>query len=292
MTAGDRIQAVILADFVAESVAKITGSALHVTTPKDAPLSRILGDLGAELAARGVALLYRGRVEHLRDVRNLVQHRGEVPTEASAQRAADTVEDFASELCRTVWGIDFSTVTRTQWIDDDELRRFMQHGERALQTGDRDQALAAIAHALVRLRALLRELPTWARTRWQHDLADIFRSISDSRAQSRARDLGETIDELIAEVEAVRAGLVGPDYEWLRRLIPEPAEFLDGHSSISFPAPGPSIDELQRAHELLMDWILGSHLVHAPPLPPQLDGREWHTVELPKGWPSGETTEL
>lgn len=284
VTIGERMQAVILADFVAESIAKLAAEALNVPGLREAGLPKVLGDLDAELKRRGLPRLFRGRVPQLHDLRNLVQHHAEAPAEAAATGAAVSVEDFAHELCAAVWGLSFRELSRTQLIEDPELRSLMEHAAAAIQRADRDSAVGALAHAAARFRALLHRLPAWAQRRWSFDLPVVFRDLGLRPSnEGDLRTLGETLDVLAAEHEDARAGLAGPDYVWFWRLVPELERYLDGHSEVTFPEPGPQVDELGRAYELLTDWIIEA----LPPIaPPTSDSQPWHVFSMNPGWPN------
>ena len=134
---GDRMETVILADFVAESVAKLAAQAIGLVVPKDASLPKVLGDLAKALHDRNETLQYDSRMRTLHDVRNLVQHRAEVPTPGVAERARTDVEDFAEELVSSVWRVSFRALSITDQIDDKGLRRAMEEGALALRNADR-----------------------------------------------------------------------------------------------------------------------------------------------------------
>lgn len=205
----------------------------------------MLGDLRSTL---GGDLLYADRIQHLREVRNLVQHRGEIPDRTTSARAADDVQDFATALCERTWGVAFRTLSRTAGIDDERLRLLMEHSERSLRSGGRDDALPALAHAYDRLRALARDQPAWLGRRWANELPRSFGLSFGSAGYSRVRDFGEAMDDLSGQLATVRAGLAGADYEWFRRTIPQ-VRHIGAGTLLSFPEPGPSAAELERAHE-------------------------------------------
>lgn len=282
-TAAQRIEAVILADFVAEGVAKVAGPALGIAVTRDLSLFKLLGELEATLGKTGTALPERGRIEHLRDVRNLAQHRAEPPNAATAQRAAEDVEEFADRLTTAIWGLSFRALSRVSLVESEKLRSYLDHAARSLASGDRDQALAAIAYGAHMLRVLVADGPRWARRNWEHDLsALIIPSTSDARL--RLSELGASIDALILEIELMRAGLSGPDYRWFRRLIPEVTYTMDGAGHLNYVEPGPSLDELNRALELLLDWALSADI---PPRPiPPMSGLPWREITVPSGYPT------
>lgn len=122
-----RIQAVILLDYVVESVLKTLAHALKLRLQKKPDFHTVFRSVDEELKKHGLpGLTLASEIESLRDFRNLTQHSGEIPSAESLARHAPVVTAFFESACTEYFGMKAEALSLSDIVQDDETRAYLK----------------------------------------------------------------------------------------------------------------------------------------------------------------------
>jgi hypothetical protein len=289
-----RMEAIILLDFVAESLIKLAADALSLRWGRDDHVRSMLGALQAELERRNATLEYRSRIEKLREIRNLAQHRLIPPDDDTVAQSAADVTDFAANLTTRVWGVALDDLSQAEAVDDERFRHLLVTTERALGVGDAETAFIALVIAATELQQRIgwRDGRSGGYRGWAEELASVFTRTSD--IADRMHTLGAAFEGVVADVEALGSGFSAREYRWFRATIPLAQQMVNGEYAIYFRKPHPSLPDLRRAFQLMLMWIQ-----QTTPLPERsgygratvADPNDFGSMRVPVDWPGPDGIE-
>lgn len=117
-----------------------------VTTSK-----RDLGfkDLWGEIEKQGTTLPLKDQMFALRDVRNIVQHQGDIPSPESVLKYKAYVEDFFRDVSNSVFGVLYEHLFLSVLIADERLREHLLSAEKAFESAEYMQCVILCDEAVV-----------------------------------------------------------------------------------------------------------------------------------------------
>jgi hypothetical protein len=285
-TAIARIEALILIDFAAETVAKMSAQSLGLRPMHDVQFPVVLAELAAALEARKARLQYKAEAIRLHRIRNSAQHEFVSPDlDVLTQAIADCMS-FSRQLVAEVWGLELNDLSQAEAIEDEVLRRAMTIAESAIDTADGRKAIVALAGAAHELRMRLswrdRDRPY---SGWERELGRAFGGLRSREFEP----LGRAIDSLMFAIDLLGAGFSGRDVRWLVDFLPRAFATLDGTVHVSVALPLPPVADMRRAFQILLAWITDAEPLPTKPVVRFLgSGPEYEQLTLPPGWPRPE----
>ncbi len=134
----------VLAAEATNATVKASAQFLEYWSPIDERIAPL--ELGHKVAMRAVS-----------DARRGLKHSGVMPAAGEIRRFAASTEDFLFDSASAVFDVDLALVSLSDFIVNDAARRELREGERALQSGDAD---AALASARLAFEHLMRRVPS------------------------------------------------------------------------------------------------------------------------------------
>lgn len=262
-----RIQAVILLDYVVESVLKTLAHALELRLEKRPKFHAVLDSVDKALKQRGLpGLAFTSEIESLRDLRNLTQHSGEIPSAESLPKHALVVTAFFESACTEYFGMKAEALSRSDIVQDDETRAYLKECETGMAGGDHQTAVRAARFAF---DTALHNSPT---------VKLLSRSRTAAHSIPAARDavlrwLLETqkwmkgrLDDLEQELLLTTIGLDRLGYRVFMTLTPVVTWSMTGKAMTRLTRVQYKAEEVQFVYEFAVDAILRIEALPAPPL--------------------------
>lgn len=89
------------------------------------------------------------QVNRLHDVRNMVQHQGEIPSVESVVKYKGYTEDFLKEVCRREFRIVYEKLCLSELIENRRLRATLRKAERAFERRDFKRCIVLCGDSLI-----------------------------------------------------------------------------------------------------------------------------------------------
>ena len=91
----------------------------------------------------------REQVRGLHQVRNIVQHQGDIPSVESVVKHKGYTEDFFREVCSQVFNISYEQLHLSELVESEPLREGLLKAEQAFENGDFKQCIALCDDMLI-----------------------------------------------------------------------------------------------------------------------------------------------
>lgn len=92
-------------------------------------------DLWNENQKKGVNLPLKDQMFSLHDLRNIVQHQGDIPSVEIITKYKGYVEDFFREITEKEFGVSYDELYLSELIENEKLREKIQKAEKAFEEG-------------------------------------------------------------------------------------------------------------------------------------------------------------
>lgn len=227
-----RLMAVIGFDLAIETCLKTIIVALDQTKAPADNFQALVQQAEALLQGSGQSLPDRINIQFVHTVRNDAQHKAKYPSDTEVSDCRLYCRDFLDKLCLGVWGLDFSSMSVADSIQDPSIRDELKKAEQELDAGNIAESItcatAALTKALEMIEAaIVGDLPTYShalvavdtfeRPMISADNAKIFRAFERTR---------ET-------VLLVALGMNRPEYWRFRRIAGRVTNYVGGGRSRS-----------------------------------------------------------
>jgi len=262
-----RIQAVILLDYVVESVLKTLAHALKLRLQKKPDFHTVFRSVDEELKKHGLpGLTLASEIESLRDFRNLTQHSGEIPSAESLSKHAPVVTAFFESACTEYFGMKAEALSLSDIVQDDETRAYLKECETAMAGGDHQTAVRAARFAfdtalhnsptvklLSRPRTAARSIPA-ARDA-------VLRWLLETQKWMKGR-----LDDLEQDLLLTTIGLDRLGHRVFMALTPVVTWSMTGKAMTRLTRVQYKAEEVRFVYEFALDAILRIEALPAPPL--------------------------
>lgn len=131
-----RIIAILNLDNVVEMLLKNLAEKYEIElSAKEDPKFKDLWN-GLKTKKNDIFLPSKGRIFALHDLRNLIQHRGEIPSSESVVANCALVGEFFQGICTNHFGISYESLHLSELIIDSQLKLKMENSEKKFENGD------------------------------------------------------------------------------------------------------------------------------------------------------------
>lgn len=106
-------------------------------------------DLWNEIVQRDVNLPLKDQMFSLHDLRNFVQHQGDIPSMESVIKYKSYVEDFFNKVCSEIFGVSYEKLYFSELIKNKKLREQVLKAEAAFEKGEYKRCIELSEGALI-----------------------------------------------------------------------------------------------------------------------------------------------
>lgn len=209
----------------------------------------------------GHALPNKVSLRNLHQDRNRVQHGGSTFHFTQARKYIRPVEHTLTSAFSNVFGIDFENFREWDFIENDDLRRWLKESEDALKQGGPTVCIAACnyIHRLIvkavreyttEMKYLSSSVDLHMRGLDMNDYASLARTL-----QKLNKEITEKIDLLDEELVAIGVGLPVMDTRRFRRCgrLVSQVVFMDGHMDINWREG--SLEERNTSAHFMLNYL-------------------------------------
>lgn len=105
-------------------------------------------DLWNEIVQQGMDLPLKDQAFSLHDLRNLIQHQGDIPSVEAVIKYKGYVEDFFKKVCSEIFNVPYEKLYLSQLIKNEKLREQVLEAEAAFEKGEFKQCIELCDEAL------------------------------------------------------------------------------------------------------------------------------------------------
>ncbi|HZX13777.1 MAG TPA: hypothetical protein VFF49_05185 [Thermodesulfobacteriota bacterium] len=106
-------------------------------------------DLWNEIVQRGMKLNLKDQMFTLHDLRNLVQHQGEIPSKETVTKYKGYAEDFFKKVCSNIFNVSYEKLHLSQLIENVKLRKKVLKAEIAFEKEEFKRCIQLCDDALI-----------------------------------------------------------------------------------------------------------------------------------------------
>jgi hypothetical protein len=256
--AADRMTGVVLYDLAVETTAKMASAAAppqsypgsgyttkvaeRKQADRDPSVPRVLDDLLASWREcegdEGVDVTELREARRLHNLRNTVQHEGQIPSSEEVERARARAVEAIRWITRAFFATEFESISRATLIRSASVRLLVDRAESLAKEEEYRDALGALERALRQARAEFRGSPffageknPWIRQTVQRALGDPYgRSPNSSAIESLGRlleTMGEALERIEDRMEVLALGGDASEYDWFVETAPKTRTTVD-----------------------------------------------------------------
>lgn len=104
-----------------------------------------------ELVKNLVDLPLIKQMESLHEVRNIIQHQGDIPDEETVIKYKGYTQEFLKEVVKNEFGISFDELSLASLIEDEELRKTIQKAEEYFKKGEYQKCIEQTLEVLTKV---------------------------------------------------------------------------------------------------------------------------------------------